>query len=609
MNSEEFREFGKAAIDFIADYHDTVRQRQVLPSVQPGYLASLVPGEMPEEGEDWRHIMRDMNTVIMPGITHWQSPHFHAFYPSASSFPSILGELLSTGLGVLSFTWLTSPASTELEVLVMNWLGKALGLPEEFLNCSKGPGGGVIQGTASESIMVSILAAKRKKILDLTSAGPTVAENDIKSRLVAYASDQSNSSVEKSAIIGDVPVRQLRSDDNGVLRGDALLTAVKEDLAKGLIPCCLVATLGTTGTCAFDNLEELGPICQEYNIWLHVDAAYAGSALLLPEYAHLKRGLEYVDSFAFNAHKWLLTNHDCSAMWVKNANHLTNTFFTDRVYLKHTDAPMNTQSPDYTHWQTPLSRRFRALKLWMTLRSYGLKGLQAYLRKHISLAKKFADLVEQDDRFELVCPPSMGLGDNDLTNQLYERLMSHKQIYIIKASFQGRPFLRFVVTSPETNQCDVAFAWNEISHQSSEMKLPRGGSSVAKRNSTVVTKELTNGHANSITILNGNPIFTEIAKNSNETPHGTYSSIPNGITHGHPTEIPNGSISHILTNLHRVTLHGPELEHIGVDDNLIYDTNDNESSTKRKSNNKLEDLDAILSEKENVLRSSVISIC
>ncbi|KAI5704119.1 hypothetical protein M8J75_002175 [Diaphorina citri] len=468
MNSEEFREFGKAAVDFIADYVDNIRERPVLPSVEPGYLASLVPGEMPEEGEDWRHIMRDMNTVIMPGITHWQSPQFNAYFPTGSSYPSIVGDMLSGAFGLIGFSWLSSPACTELEVLVMNWLGKALGLPEEFLNCSPGPGGGIIQSTASEATLVSILVAKRKMINHWQSKDPSLTENDIRNKLVAYTSDQSNSSVEKSAIIGDVPVRQLRSDDNGVLRGDALLTAVKEDLAKGLIPCCLIATLGTTGTCAFDNLEELGPICQEYNIWLHVDAAYAGSALLLPEYAHLKRGLEYVDSFDFNTHKWLLVNFDCSAMWVKNANHLMNAFFIDRVYLKHTDAPMNTQSPDYMHWQIPLGRRFRALKLWMTLRSYGLKGLQAYLRKHISLAKKFADLVEQDDRFELVCPPSMGLvcfrlkGDNDLNKAVYDRIIARKVIYIVKGSFQDRLFMRFAICSSQTEESDIQLGWNEI---------------------------------------------------------------------------------------------------------------------------------------------------
>uniref|UniRef100_A0A8D8MFK2 Alpha-methyldopa hypersensitive protein n=1 Tax=Cacopsylla melanoneura TaxID=428564 RepID=A0A8D8MFK2_9HEMI len=468
MNSDEFRQFGKATVDYIADYMDTIRDRPVLPNVTPGYLATLVPETMPQEAEDWRHIMQDLDTVIMPGLTHWQSPQFHSYYPTASSYPAIVGDMLTGAFGVVGFNWLSSPVATELEVLVMNWLGKAFGLPEEFLNCSSGPGGGIIQGSASEATLVAILAAKRKTVMRFQASDPNLIQNEIRNKLVAYGSDQSNSSIEKSSTIGDVPMRLLTSDDNGVLRGDTFLTAVQNDLALGNIPCCLVATLGTTGNCAFDNLEELGPICQQYNIWLHVDAAYAGPALLLPEYQHLRKGLQYTDSFDFNAHKWLLVNFDCSCMWVKDANDLLNTFYVDRIYLKHKDTSLNTQAPDYMHWQIQLGRRFRALKLWMTLRVYGENGLRDHLRKQISLAKNFADLVQQDERFDLVFPASLGLacfrlkGDSELNMQLYDRLIARRIIYLVRASFQGRIFLRFAVCSRLTEQHDVDLAWNEI---------------------------------------------------------------------------------------------------------------------------------------------------
>ncbi|KAJ9576936.1 hypothetical protein L9F63_006502, partial [Diploptera punctata] len=275
MDATEFRKFGKAAVDYLADYLENLRDRPVLPSVEPGYLQEMIPKEAPTQPETWQDILQDMDRVVMPGVTHWHSPHFHAYYPTANSFPGIVGEMFSAGIGCIGFSWITSPACTELEVAMMDWLGKLLNLPKEFLNCSDGPGGGVIQGSASEATLVGLLAAKEKMVKILQADHPDWDQGMIKAKLVAYTSDQSNSSVEKAGLLGSTPMRLLPTDEKCRLRGSMLEQAIKEDRENGLIPFYVVGTLGTTGTCAFDDLEELGPICNRENLWLHVDAAYA----------------------------------------------------------------------------------------------------------------------------------------------------------------------------------------------------------------------------------------------------------------------------------------------------------------------------------------------
>jgi len=463
MDSREFREFGKAMVDYIADYWDTIRDRDVLPSVQPGYLQNLIPKEAPAQSENWKDVLLDVERIIMPGVTHWHSPKFHAYYPTASSFPGIAGEMLSAAIGCIGFSWMSSPACTELEVNMMNWLGKLLGLPEEFLNCSEGPGGGVIQGTASEATLVGLLAAKEKTVNFLKRTNPSLSEADIKGKLIAYTSDQANSSVEKAGLLASVPMKHLPSD-NCCLRGETLREAIRKDREAGLIPCYVVSTLGTTGTCAFDNLEELGVICNEENVWLHVDAAYAGSAFICPEYRHLMKGVELCDSFNFNPHKWMLVNFDCSAMWVKDARYLVEAFNVDRIYLKHQHEG---HAPDYRHWQIPLGRRFRALKLWFVLRIYGVEGLQKHIRGQIGLAKYFEQLVLNDSRFE-VCTSSMGLvcfrlkGENTLTQELIDKITANKKIYVIPCHFKEKLVIRFAICSRLTQVSDVDSSWAEI---------------------------------------------------------------------------------------------------------------------------------------------------
>ncbi|XP_022900869.2 aromatic-L-amino-acid decarboxylase-like [Onthophagus taurus] len=475
MDANQFREFGKAVIDYVADYTENIRDRSVLPSIEPGYLRPLLPSEAPLKPESWQEILMDVERVIMPGVTHWQSPNFHAYYPTASSYPSIVGDILSGAIGCVGFSWMAGPACTELEVVMMDWLGKLLHLPEEFLNCSEGPGGGVIQGSASEATFIALLAVKQRMVNEIQDANPEISEDEIKSKLVAYSSDQSNSSVEKAGIIGSVRMRLLESNQDGQLEAKTLREAVKKDREAGLIPCFVLATLGTTGTCAFDDMQELGPVCVEENLWLHIDAAYAGSAFICPEYRYLMKGVEYADSFNFNPHKWMLVNFDCSAMWVKDSRHLHNAFSVDRIYLKHNKV---SSLPDYRHWQVPLGRRFRALKLWFVLRSYGVEGIQKHIRHQIALAEHFKNLVELDSRFE-ACTCSLGLvtfrlkGDDSLTQKLLDILTAKRELYAVPCRYRGKYVIRFAICAKSTQVEDINWAWNMICKEADALVGPK----------------------------------------------------------------------------------------------------------------------------------------
>uniref|UniRef100_A0AAQ4P3E6 Histidine decarboxylase n=1 Tax=Gasterosteus aculeatus aculeatus TaxID=481459 RepID=A0AAQ4P3E6_GASAC len=328
------RRMSKELVDYITQYLGSIRERRVIPDVKPGYMKELLPDTAPTEPEDWESIFKDIERVIMPGVVHWQSPHMHAYYPSLTSWPSMLGDMLADAINCVGFTWASSPACTELEMNVMDWLCKALGLPSFFLHYHPDSrGGGILQSTVSESTLVALLAARKDKMLQLRpELEQDVDDSVLNSRLVAYASDQ------------------------------------------------LCVTLGTTGVCAFDNLPELGPVCAEEGLWLHVDAAYAGSAYFCPELRWSLEGIEFADSFVFNPSKWMMVHFDCTAFWVKDKYKLQQTFTVDPVYLRHENSHAAT---DFMHWQIPLSRRFRSLKLWFVMRSFGLKNLQAHIR-HVS---------------------------------------------------------------------------------------------------------------------------------------------------------------------------------------------------------------------------------
>nr|XP_027809170.1 aromatic-L-amino-acid decarboxylase isoform X1 [Marmota flaviventris] len=467
MNVSEFRRRGKEMVDYVADYLEGIEGRPVYPNVEPGYLRPLIPTEAPQEPEAFEDVINDIEKIIMPGVTHWHSPYFFAYFPTASSYPSMLADMLCGAVGCIGFSWAASPACTELETVMMDWLGKMLQLPEEFLAGKAGEGGGVIQGSASEATLVALLAARTKVTRRLQAASPELSQAAIMEKLVAYFSDQAHSSVERAGLIGGVQMKAIPSDGKFAMRASALQEALEQDKAAGLIPFFVVATLGTTSCCSFDNLLEVGPICKKEDMWLHIDAAYAGSAFICPEFRHLLNGVEFADSFNFNPHKWLLVNFDCSAMWVKKRTDLTGAFKLDPVYLKHShqDSGLIT---DYRHWQIPLGRRFRSLKLWFVFRMYGVKGLQAHIRKHVQLAQKFESLVRQDSRFEICAEVTLGLvcfrlkGSNQLNEALLQRINNAKKIHLVPCHLRDKFVLRFAICSSMVESAHVQFAWEHI---------------------------------------------------------------------------------------------------------------------------------------------------
>jgi len=348
---------------------------------------------------------------------------------------------------------------------MLDWLGKMLNLPKEFLACSGGKGGGVIQGTASEATLVALLGAKAKKVKEIKEQHPEWDENVIISKLVGYCSTQAHSSVERAGLLGGIKVRLISPDSEYKLRGAHLEAAINEDIKSGLIPFLTVVTLGTTNSCAFDALDECASVSKAFNLWTHVDAAYAGSAFICPEYRYLMKGIEEADSFNFNPHKWLLVNFDCSAMWLKEPNWIVNAFNVDPLYLKH---DMQGSAPDYRHWQIPLGRRFRALKLWFVLRLYGQENLQTYIRRHCAFAKYFEKLCLSDQRFEIVAKVQMGLvcfrlkGINDLNELLLKKINSRGNIHLVPSKIGDIYFLRLAICSRFTKETDIDFSWNEI---------------------------------------------------------------------------------------------------------------------------------------------------
>ncbi|XP_071015216.1 histidine decarboxylase-like [Oncorhynchus clarkii lewisi] len=471
MQAEEYNRRGKEMVDYITRYLTTIRERKVTPGpeVKPGYMRELLPDSAPTDPEDWDCIFRDIEKVIMPGVVHWQSPYMHAYYPALTSWPSMLGDMLADAINNIGFTWASSPACTELEMNVMDWLCKALGLPTFFLHHHPdSTGGGILQSTVSESSLVALLAARKHRIQQLKRTDPADRDLDdsvVNSRLVAYASDQAHSSVEKAGLISLVKIRFLPPDDHFSLRGDTLKQAIQEDRRRGLVPVMLCATLGTTGVCAFDDLSELGPVCAEEGLWLHVDAAYAGSAFLCPELRGPLGGIEYADSFAFNPSKWMMVHFDCTAFWVKDKCKLQQTFSVDPVYLRHENSD---QATDFMHWQIPLSRRFRSLKLWFVMRCFGLKNLQGHIRHGVEMAKLLESLVRCDPNFDMPADRHLGLvvfclkEGNALTQELLRRLTRSRTMYLVPADIDGKRIIRFTVTSQLTTSDDIIRDWDII---------------------------------------------------------------------------------------------------------------------------------------------------
>ncbi|CAK9290583.1 unnamed protein product [Gordionus sp. m RMFG-2023] len=440
MDAKEFLKSSQMMSEYIVKYLENIHIRPVIPDVEPGFLKHLIPLEAPNEAENWENIMSDVEYKIMPGITHWQHPGFFAYFPAGNSYPSILADMLSDAIGCVGFSWAASPSCTELETIILDWLAKMLHLPQHFLYHLPGStGGGVLQGSASECILVSMLTARNQALESLKQKYPEECGGVLLNKLVAYCSNQAHSAAHKASIISFVNLRGLKTDDEFALRGHELEKAIQEDIKNGFFPFMVLATLGSTSCCSFDNIREIGEISQKHGMWFHIDAAYAGSAFVCPEFLPYLDGVEYADSFNTNPNKWMLTNFDCSAYWIKNRDILINTLSENPVYLQHKNSD-KAEAIDYRHWGIPLSRRFRALKLWFVIRSYGLSGIQKYIRNHVNLAKLFESLVRNDPRFEICGKVVLGLvcfrlkGHNAINKRLLELLNNTGKIHMVPAS-------------------------------------------------------------------------------------------------------------------------------------------------------------------------------
>lgn len=464
MNNSEFKKNAHMLVEWIAYYFEKIENFPVKSKSSPGDIISKLPAKAPERSEKFEKIFADFESIILPGITHWQSPSFFAYFPANNSFPSILGELLSSALGAQCMSWATSPAAAELEEAVMAQLAGLIGLPDGFC--------GVIEDTASTSTLCALLSA-REKYSDYSINADGF---DAKRRFTAYCSDQAHSSIEKAvkiAGIGKNNLRLIRCDNNYAMIPSELEAAVKKDIKAGFRPIFAVAAIGTTGSTGIDPLRAIGKICQKYDMWLHVDAAYAGSALILPEMRYMIDGAEYADSFVFNPHKWLFTNFDCSAYFVKDKAALVRTFEILPEYLKTVEkSPVN----NYRDWGIQLGRRFRSLKLWFVLRSYGASGLRNLIKKHIALAQYFAGELSAEKGFEIMAPHPLSVvcfrykpqsklskeKTNSLNAELLEKLNATGKIYLSHTKLNGDHVIRMSIGQTNVEKKHVKAALGMI---------------------------------------------------------------------------------------------------------------------------------------------------
>ncbi|HVI08711.1 MAG TPA: pyridoxal-dependent decarboxylase [Candidatus Binatia bacterium] len=469
MTPDEFRRYGHAVIDWIADYQSRVESFPVLSKVKPGEVRASLPALPPQEGEPFDQIVEDVDRVILPGITHWQSPNFFAYFPCNASGPGILGDLLSSGLGVQGMLWSTSPACTELETHVLDWLVAMLGLPERFL--SSNTGGGVIQDTASSAALCALLAARER------ATNYAANQKGCDGRVVAYVSTQTHSSLQKAAMIsgiGSDNLRLVEVDGSFAMNPTALAAQVESDKRAGLLPSFVCATVGTTSSNAMDPIPAIARVCREHNLWLHVDAAMSGTAALCPEFRHLQDGVEFADSYNFNPHKWMFTNFDCNCFWVADRKALIRTLSILPEYLRN-QATESGAVIDYRDWHIQLGRRFRSLKLWFVIRHYGVQGLQHHIREHVRLAQQFAEWVRNDDRFELAAPAPLNLvcfrhKTGDGANQtMMDRLNRSGDLFLTHTKLNGKLTLRLCVGQTHTQSRHVEKAWKRIQEEANRL--------------------------------------------------------------------------------------------------------------------------------------------
>ena len=465
MSPDEFRRHAHELVDWMADYLADALPYRVVPDVAPGEIAGALPRHPPAAAEPFETILADFQRLIVPGMTHWNHPGWFAYFPGNNSPPSILAEMLTATLGAQCMSWQTSPAATELEQVTMGWLREMIGLSEAFT--------GVIQDTASTSTLVALLSARERATGHAWGAeGPAAGTP----RLAVYASAEAHSSVGKGVRLagyGTAMLRAIPVDEAFALRPDALDAAITADIAAGIRPACVVATIGTTSSTAVDPVRAVAAICRRHGAWLHVDAAYAGSAAILPECRRHFDGIELADSFVFNPHKWLFTNFDCSAYFVRDVPTLLRTFGAAPEYLR---TAHDARVVNYRDWGIQLGRRFRALKLWFVIRSYGVEGLRRVLREHIAMAQAFRSWVEAEPGFEVLAPSPFGLvcfrhhpsgmGDGaelDTHNRaLLARVNSHGSAYLTHTSLGGQFAVRLAVGQWRTRPDDVESVWQLV---------------------------------------------------------------------------------------------------------------------------------------------------
>jgi aromatic-L-amino-acid/L-tryptophan decarboxylase len=464
LTPAEFRRLGHALIEWIAEYRERVATLPVMSAVRPGAIRQALPTAPPLEGGTLDTIVEDLNRVVLPGVTHWNHPRFFAYFPSNSALSSVLAELVTAGLGAQTMSWQTSPAAAELEEVMMDWLRQMTGLPETFT--------GVIQDAGSTSTLVSLLCARER------STGHSQQRAGLQGEaaaLVVYTSDQAHSSVEKAARLagfGAQRVRLIPTDDHHAMRVDALREAIARDLAAGLTPCAIVATIGTTATTAIDPVPDLADVAATRGLWLHVDACLAGTAMILPECRALFRGLDRADSLVWNPHKWLGTTFDFSAYYVRDPDHLVRVMSTNPSYLQTT---VDGQVRNYRDWGIPLGRRFRALKLWFLLREQGVAGLQARVRRDLANAQWLAQQVDAAPgwqrvapcTFQTVCvrhvPAGMSEAQVDAHNHAWaEALNRSGTAYVTTTQLKGRVIVRLSIGALQTERADVEALWQHL---------------------------------------------------------------------------------------------------------------------------------------------------
>ncbi|UCF71979.1 MAG: aspartate aminotransferase family protein [Deltaproteobacteria bacterium] len=467
MDIKTFRRYGHAIVDWIADYMDQIEEYPVLAQVKPGEIADRLPKTPPVESEEMEAIFNDFKRILLPGMTHWQHPSFFAYFPANTSEPSVLAEFLTAGLGAQCMVWQTSPAATELEEVVMDWLRQMLGLPEGFR--------GVIQDTASTSTLCALVCARERATgFGINKHG---FPNGSAQKLIVYTSEEAHSSVEKGVRIagfGKDHLRLIPTGANFAMIPEELGKAIDADKKDGRLPCCVVATVGTTSSTSIDPLRPIGEICDRHRVWLHVDAAMAGTAAMLPEMRHILDGVEFADSFVFNPHKWMFTNFDCSAYFCKDPKALTSTFEILPEYLR---TEVDPRVKNFRDWGIPLGRRFRALKLWFVIRYFGIRGLQQKVRSHIELAKEFESWIRKDPRFEMMAPVTMNLvcfryhpPEGNFTEEELERinkglmdeLNRSGKMFITHTELKGRFTLRLCVGQTNTTLGHVQRAWEQL---------------------------------------------------------------------------------------------------------------------------------------------------